>query len=109
MSAEKLESCDDFLMAILIRMPPKSVYKFMLVSRRWKAIITSTYFCTCYEARLRKKERFRLLAFIQTKRRMMNILPAVEADKELSVVQSVDKNMATSLLALTYLFYVKST
>ncbi|XP_022143222.1 F-box protein At5g03970 isoform X1 [Momordica charantia] len=42
-------ACDDILTEILLRLPEKSVFKFILVSKRWLYLICSSSFRRCYE------------------------------------------------------------
>lgn len=54
-------SCDDILCEILLRLPEKSVFKLILVSKRWIHLICSSSFRSNYHARW--KESFHLLGF----------------------------------------------
>ncbi|KAL3835640.1 hypothetical protein ACJIZ3_010376 [Penstemon smallii] len=75
-AAEKVEGNNMLLTFILIRLPPKSVFRFRCVSKRWNNIITMTYFLRSYSnANIsRNKDGLinsgdqRLLAFIQLTR-----------------------------------------
>ncbi|MBA0611854.1 hypothetical protein Godav_012506 [Gossypium davidsonii] len=54
-------SCDDILCNILIRLPPKSITKFVIVSKRWLHLICSSSFRHSYLSRWRVG--FNLLGF----------------------------------------------
>ncbi|KAL1313165.1 hypothetical protein HN51_039730 [Arachis hypogaea] len=54
-------NCDDILHDILLRLPPSTVHKLILVSKRWLRVVSSSSFRRCY---LRKwGQDFRLLGF----------------------------------------------
>ncbi|KAL3838969.1 hypothetical protein ACJIZ3_023560 [Penstemon smallii] len=53
-AAEKVEANHDLLMSILVRLPPKSVFRFRCVSNRWNNIIVDPYFLRSYSAITRK-------------------------------------------------------
>ncbi|XP_022890925.1 F-box protein At5g03970-like [Olea europaea var. sylvestris] len=54
---------DDVLREILVRLPPKFVFKFRCVSKRWNEIIQDSYFLRSYACG-RKGSRDQLLGFI---------------------------------------------
>ncbi|XP_012834651.1 PREDICTED: F-box protein At5g03970-like [Erythranthe guttata] len=65
-AAKRIESNDDLLTELLLQLPPKSVFKFISVSKRWKTIINDPFFIENYSKR-RSSGDGRLLALFQTK------------------------------------------
>ncbi|KAL3833676.1 hypothetical protein ACJIZ3_008412 [Penstemon smallii] len=49
-AAEKVEVNDDVLTSILVRLPPKSVFRFRCVSYKWYNMIADPYFLKSYSA-----------------------------------------------------------
>ncbi|KAK6136019.1 hypothetical protein DH2020_030229 [Rehmannia glutinosa] len=102
-SAERVESIDDILMEILIRLPEKSIFRFMSVSKRWTNIITNPFFLKTLSRR-RCRGGGRLLALIERNffpvpwfkplprwPPPMNILPVIDDDHRTSICKYVPK------------------
>ncbi|KAL7148750.1 hypothetical protein ABFS83_06G200200 [Erythranthe nasuta] len=64
MKAERIECNDDLLTELLLLLPPKSVFRFMSVSKRWNNIIKNPYFLKNYTIK-RRRRGVHMLAFIQ--------------------------------------------
>lgn len=60
-SVHAVLSCDDILQDILLRLPPSTIFKLILVSKRWLRVISSSSFRRCYVKRW--NQNFRLLGF----------------------------------------------
>ncbi|XP_027352956.1 F-box protein At5g03970-like [Abrus precatorius] len=54
-------NCDDILHEILLRLPPSTIFKLIIVSKRWLRVICSSSFRCCYLSRW--GQNFRLLGF----------------------------------------------
>ncbi|KAL2541492.1 F-box protein [Abeliophyllum distichum] len=59
-----MDVCDDVLLEILARLPPKVVFKFRCVSKRWNKIINSPFFLRSYEERRKGSFAGSLLGFM---------------------------------------------
>ncbi|KAL3833679.1 hypothetical protein ACJIZ3_008415 [Penstemon smallii] len=66
-TAKKEEVNDDVLTSILVRLPPKSVFRFRCVSSKWNNMIADPYFLKSYSAITTKHllSGERLLPFVQ--------------------------------------------
>ncbi|KAL3845918.1 hypothetical protein ACJIZ3_003321 [Penstemon smallii] len=66
-AAKKVEGNNDILMSILVRLPPKSVFRFRWVSNRWNNIIVGSDFLRSYSTATRRDHLrgARLLASLQ--------------------------------------------
>ncbi|KAL3839285.1 hypothetical protein ACJIZ3_023876 [Penstemon smallii] len=53
-ASEKIEGNNDLLMSILVRLPPKSLFRFKCASKRWNNIIADPCFLKSYSAKTRK-------------------------------------------------------
>ncbi|KAM7461565.1 hypothetical protein LguiA_029686 [Lonicera macranthoides] len=62
-----MESSNDILTEILVRLPPKSIFKFTCVSRRWNNLIMDPCFIKRYDSGRRRKGSSggKLLGFVQ--------------------------------------------
>ncbi|KAK4282916.1 hypothetical protein QN277_014236 [Acacia crassicarpa] len=60
-SVHAVLNCDDILQEILLRLPPSSICKFIITSKRWLRVVCSSSFYRCYVNRWGQK--FRLLGF----------------------------------------------
>ncbi|KAL2557963.1 F-box protein-like [Forsythia ovata] len=59
-----MDVCDDVLLEILARLPPKVVFKFRCVSKRWNKIINSPFFLRSYGERRKGSFAGSLLGFM---------------------------------------------